>query len=176
MARPYAVVSAAALSLMLAHASPAQTYRESGGSVLSGFVPLTPGAGPLFVPGNPGHVRQAGTTGVDYSANKPSIPNVGASFGSTGPYANYVLIATVPANAFRNTLDIENTSGAQIAIVRDDGGAATGSTPANASVFALGPGSATVGAQGGSYVSQTFKGRAQIYAPSPTAFVAAFAE
>ncbi len=176
MARLYAAVSATALSLMLAHAAPAQTYRDFGGSVLPGFVPITPGAGPLFTPGNPGQVTQAGTTGADYSANKPPIPNVGASFGSTGPYANYVLIATVPANAFRNLVDIENTSGAQIAIVRDDGAAASGAAPANASVFALGPGAATVGAQGGSYVSQTFKGRAQIYAPSSTAFVAAFAD
>lgn len=114
-------------------------------------------------------VTQAGTTGLDYSANKPSIPNVGAAFAASGPYASYVLIATIPADA-RNNVDIENISGAQIAVVRDDGTAAGGAAPANASVFALGGGSAA-GAQGGAWSSQTFKGRLQIYAPSSTAIV-----
>lgn len=114
-------------------------------------------------------VVSAGTTGLDYSANKPALPNIGANFAASGPYASYVLIATVPASS-RNNVDIENISGAQIAIVRDDGTAASSTPPANASVFAIGGGSAA-GAQGGSWSSQTFKGRLQIYAPSSTAQV-----
>ena len=115
-------------------------------------------------------VTQAGTTGLDYSANKPTLPNIGANFAASGTYASYVLIATVPASPSRNNVDIENISGAQIAVVRDDGTAASGAAPNNASVFALGGGSAA-GAQGGSWSSQTFKGRLQIYAPSSTAIV-----
>ena len=115
-------------------------------------------------------VTQAGTTGLDYSANKPTLPNIGANFAASGTYASYVLIATVPASPSRNNVDIENISGAQIAVVRDDGTAASGAAPNNASVFALGGGSAA-GAQGGAWSSQTFKGRLQIYAPSSTAIV-----
>ncbi|MEZ7525200.1 hypothetical protein [Burkholderia vietnamiensis] len=127
--------------------------------------------GPLKVwVANELEVNQAGSTGTDYSANKPTIPNVGAAFGASGPYANYVLVATVPALATRNNVDIENISGAQIAVVRDDGTAANGAAPANASVFALG-GGASAGAQGGAWSSQTFKGRLQIYAPSAAAVV-----
>jgi hypothetical protein len=134
----------------------AQTYRDSGGTV----VPA---------------IGQAGSNGKDYSANPPTPPNIGANFGATGPYANYVLIATVPASATRFLIDVENTSGAQVVIVRDDGVASGGVSPANASIFALGAGSG-VGSQGGSWSSLTFKGRAQIYAPSSMAQVAVFVD
>ncbi len=117
-----------------------------------------------------GSVSATGSVGTDYSANKPTLPNVGANFAASGPYASYVLIATVPASATRNNVDIENTSGAQVVIVRDDGTAASGTAPNNASVFAL-AGGAAVGAQGGSWSSTTFKGRLQIYAPSASAQV-----
>jgi hypothetical protein len=114
-----------------------------------------------------------GTSGLDYSANKPTLPNIGAAqfpVDAGNPYANYYLIATVPASPSRNNVDIENISGAQIAVVRDDGTAASGAAPNNASVFSLG-GGASAGAQGGAWSSQTFKGRLQIYAPSSTAIV-----
>jgi hypothetical protein len=120
-------------------------------------------------------VAPAGSNGKDYSGNQPTLPSVGGAFGSTGSYANYVLIATVPASAARFNIDVENNAGAQIAIGRDDGTAAIGSTPVNASVFALGGGSAA-GAQGGSWSSQTFKGRVQVYAPVGAAQVAVMVE
>ena len=116
-------------------------------------------------------VVPGGTTGLDYSANKPTLPNVGQPFGNTGPYANYVLVATVPASPTRTNVDIENASGAQIAVVRDDGTAASNAAPNNATVFPIG-GGVSAGAQGGGWSNQTFKGRLQIYAPSSTAFVA----
>ena len=59
---------------------------------LTGHLLTTPSntsAAPLYV-------STAGTTGLDYSANKPTLPNVGANFAASGPYASYVLIATVP--------------------------------------------------------------------------------
>lgn len=111
-----------------------------------------------------------GSTGTDASANKPTLPNVGANFVGSGPYASYILISTLAASPTRNNVDVENTSGAQIAVVRDDGTASGGSQPVNASVFSLG-GGASAGAQGGAWSSETFKGRLQIYAPSSGASV-----
>jgi hypothetical protein len=112
----------------------------------------------------------SGSNGQDNSANKPALPNVGAAFAAAGPYASYVLVATVPASATRNKVEIQNISGAQIAVVRDDGTAAAASAPVNASVFALSAG-ASAGAAGGVWSSQTFKGRLQIYALSAAAIV-----
>jgi hypothetical protein len=114
---------------------------------------------------------QAGTYGVDFSANKPALPGVGATFAASGPYASYVLIASAPANASRIAIEVENNSGAQIAIEIDDGTALNGATPNNASVFAL-AGGAGVGTQGGSWGSLVEKGRVQVYAPSASAQVA----
>ncbi len=116
-----------------------------------------------------------GTTGLDFSANKPAIPAVGAAFASGSLYASYVLIATVPASATRASIDIEDDSGAQIVVVRDDGTAASGAAPTNASVFSLSGGSG-VGSQGGSWTSTTFKGRLQVYAPAASAQVAILVE
>lgn len=112
-------------------------------------------------------------TGYDYSnsAGAPALPVLGQPFGGSGPYAGYVLVATAPASASRINIDIENTSGAQIAVVRDDGTAVTGQALNNASVFAL-AGGALPGAQGGSWSSTTFKGRVQVFASGSTAQVA----
>jgi len=65
-----------------------------------------------------GSAASTGSTGLDYSANKPTTPNVGANFGTTGVYANYVLIATVPANPSRFSIDVENTSGSAVRLIR----------------------------------------------------------
>jgi len=106
----------------------------------------------------------AGSTGRDYSAGAPSLPDIGAAFGS-GVYAGYVAVATRAANPTRANIDVENCTGGPIVVVRDDGTAASGAAPANASVFALGGGVAP-GAQGGAWSTTTFKGRLQIYAPT----------
>jgi len=111
--------------------------------------------------------------GTNYSANPPTIPVLGAAqFPSTSgnPYASYYLISTIPASEGRNAVEIQNCSGAQIAVILDDGTAATGAAPNNASVFPL-AGGASVGAQGGAWSSSTFKGRVQIYAPTTAASV-----
>ncbi|MBV8474084.1 MAG: hypothetical protein JO107_14795 [Hyphomicrobiales bacterium] len=165
----------------------AQTYWVTpGGPGVNGAIGMCLNAQGQAIPVGPNcvgatPVGMAGTTGADYSANKPTLPNVSANFGASGVYANYVLIATVPANPSRLSIDVENTSGAQIAIVRDDGTAASGTAPNNASVFALAGGSvpgggSAVGTQGGSWSSQTFKGRVQVYAPSSSAQVVVMVE
>jgi hypothetical protein len=112
-----------------------------------------------------------GSTGSDYSANKPTLPNVGANFAASGVYASYFLVTTVPANSLRSEIEVFNVSGNQVALILDDGTAASSAAPNNATIFALAGGSSN-GAQGGSWISQTFKGRVQVYAPANTAFVA----
>lgn len=102
---------------------------------------------------------------TDWSANKPTLPNIGTAFAASGPYASYVLLATVPFNNARKLIEIENNSGAQIAIIRDPGDAVSGALPATATIFALGGGSGT-GSQGGSWASSTFRGRVQVYGPA----------
>ncbi len=141
-----------ALMALVASTAVAQTHRDSSGTVVQA-------------------VATSGSTGIDASANKPALPNVGSAFGASGPYANYVQVKAIDASAARINIDIENTSGAQIAVVIDDGTATVGAAPVNATVFALGGGSG-VGAQGGSWASATERGRVQIYAPSASAFVA----
>ena len=126
-----------------------------------------------------GAASAAGSAGIDYSANAPALPLIGAAFGSSGPYANYVLVRTIPADPTRKNVDVENTSGAQIVIMRDDGTAPSGGTPTNASLIPLTgatdmSGAGMVGSQGGAWSSATFKGRLQIYAPSSQAQVSAF--
>ena len=114
-----------------------------------------------------------GSKGTDNSANKPAIPLLGAVF-STGTYASYTnLLCTVPVNTTRANIEIVNTSGAQIVVVRDDGTATNGQALNNASVFAIGSGGA-VGSQGGGWNSTTFKGRLQVFGLSSTAQVAVF--
>jgi len=51
-------------------AAQAQTYRDSGGTVLPGVVPIQPGVGPLFTPSNPGNV--AGTFSASLSGFTPT--------------------------------------------------------------------------------------------------------
>lgn len=108
-----------------------------------------------------------GSTGLDFSANQPVLPGVGAAFGASGPYANYVLVRTVPASASRAFVEIDNNSPGPVVVMRDDGTAAAGAAPVRASVFPLAA-AAAAGQQGGAWSSTTFKGRLQIYAPAGT--------
>jgi hypothetical protein len=112
----------------------------------------------------------------DYSANKPTLPAIGAAFGSSAPYANYVLLGTVPADQGRQFLSIQNLSTGLVVLVLDDGTTAVGSVPTatKATVESLAAASVAGGPGGGVYQDH-FQGRVQIYAPSAAAQVAAFA-
>ena len=46
----------AASLFLLSAAAHAQSYQDSGGTYVRGIVPISPGAGPLFTPKNPGVV------------------------------------------------------------------------------------------------------------------------
>ncbi len=71
MARYLASVSAVALTLMLSHVSLAQTYRDSGGTVVQGIVPVGGNqSGPLFTPSNPGSVT--GTFSASFAGFTPT--------------------------------------------------------------------------------------------------------
>jgi hypothetical protein len=119
---------------------------------------------PPFTSHRANQVASAASLGKDFSANKPALPNVGSPFANAGPYASWVLLKTIPKNNDRLCVEIHNTTGAAIAVVRDDGSAAAAAQPVNASVFALAAG-AGVGEQGGIWASQTFRGRLQVYGP-----------
>jgi len=108
-----------------------------------------------------------GSTGHDYSANKPTLPNIGSNFAASGPYASYFLIATVPVTSNRVQVTVVNNAQTQIAVMRDDGTATNGNAPANASVFTL---------ASGQWASPYFKGRVQVFAASSGAQVACFTD
>jgi len=101
---------------------------------------------------------------TDYSANQPTLPNVGSNFAASGPYASYVLLKTVWASNYAS-VNVFNSSTSVIAVVVDDGIAATGSAPTNATVFGLAV-AAAAGGQGGTWTSQFDRGRIQVYGPS----------
>jgi hypothetical protein len=108
-----------------------------------------------------------GSAGADHSVAKPDLPNVGANFGGSGPYASYQLLKTVPANPNRAGVEVFNNSTEQVVVVRDDGVAPGATAPQNATPFALAPAVAQ-GGQGGTWRSTTFRGRLQVYAPAGT--------
>lgn len=108
-----------------------------------------------------GAVNNKKSTGFSYGVNKPPVPDIGGNF-TTGIYAEYVLVATVPASPTRLNVNIENLSGSPIVIMRDDGTASSGSPPNEYEVFSL-EGYYGIGRQGGSWSSNTFIGRLQVY-------------
>ena len=92
-------VSAVALTLTLSHASLAQTYRDSSGSVVQPTVPVGGDrSGPLFTPSNPGHVT--GTFSASFSGFQPTPSYSYQSITTTS--ATYAL-PTGTAVIFYNT-------------------------------------------------------------------------
>lgn len=122
-------------------------------------LPVTPAnsaAAPLYV-------RSAGSTGLDYSANMPTPPNVGANFAASGPYANYVLVDMLPATPTRVAWHFQNASGFDCVLAFDDGTAASGAAPVNASMEPIDPSPRGAAHQGGGDGDSDFKGRIQVY-------------
>lgn len=114
-----------------------------------------------------------GSVGVDYSANEPAFPNIGAAqFPNSGPYALWFLLTTVPANQTRAKIMIDNMSTGPMLVLFDDGTALAGTQPNNSTAFILNP-KVTTGPEGGHFESTTKRGRAQIYSASNTSWVSA---
>ena len=108
-----------------------------------------------------------GSTGTDASLNRPALPNIGAAFAASGPYAGYALVGTVAANPARSYVEVDNSATGPILLLRDDGTAAAGAAPANASLIPL-QAAPQAGGRGDGWSSTTFKGRLQVYAPAGT--------
>jgi hypothetical protein len=102
---------------------------------------------PVLIIGPQG-VVQAGSTGVNFSANAATVPISGL-----------VLLTTVPATPGRAYVEIQNQSAAMVQVVRDDG------LGNNQTSILIASGSAA-GTQGGSWFSATFKGRIRVYGAS----------
>ncbi len=130
---------------------------------------VAPARSTLYTAGN------GGSPGVDIpGANRPTPPNVGANFGSSGTFANYTLYATVPkpvAPVVRYAVRIQNLSTCPVLVLQDDGVVPTGAAPQNASYWVLNPAQAS-GTAGSIYASQTDKGRDQVYVPASCASTA----
>jgi hypothetical protein len=125
----------------------------------------------LSAPSQATYIPQiSGSPGADFSSttNHTALPSaIGATigtstYGGSGPFAAYILVASAAANASRANIDVENISGSQVVVVRDDGTAAAGSAPVNASWFLL-AGGGTGPSQGGAWSSTTFRGRIQLW-------------
>lgn len=86
------------------------------------------------------------TVARDFSANAAAVP-IGA----------FVLLRTIPVNYNRTVVEVQNQSVATIQVVVDIGGGDSGTVT---SILLAGAGAS---AQGGSWYSNTCKGRIRIY-------------
>lgn len=97
------------------------------------------------VPAYIGTVSMAGSTGTDFSSAKPVLAAQ--------------LLATSPVNANRKNIEAQNQSADQLQCVLDDGAGS------NVSVVLL-QSSGGANMPGGSWTSQTFKGRVRLFGPN----------
>jgi hypothetical protein len=108
-----------------------------------------------------------------FFSNPPAlIPAIGANFGSSGPYANYVLLGTVPADAARQDLFAENHSTSVAVLILDDGSTAAGSVPASGKATTMALSAAAVAGGVGGVFADKFQGRVQVYGALSTSQVA----
>ena len=92
---------AGALSLGSAYAF-AQTYQDSGGTIVQGVVPVAPGLGPMFTAARPGYVQ--GSLSASFSGFTPTPAyaslSVGASSSRVGlPAGTVAIVYNTGANA-----------------------------------------------------------------------------
>lgn len=106
-------------------------------------------------------ITQAGSVGADFSGNAPTGPGEATSFSFNS--GTVFLLATVPANQYRDVVEVNNTTGSPVVIVMDDGL----NTAGTVSLFPLAPG-AGANQQGGDWVSQIERGRIRVYGASGT--------
>jgi hypothetical protein len=72
------ILAAAAMALVVC-AAQAQTYHDSGGTIVPGVVPIQPGVGPLFTPSNPGNVAGTFSASLGGFMPTPSYQSLSAS-------------------------------------------------------------------------------------------------
>jgi hypothetical protein len=85
----------------------AQTYQDSGGTIVRGVVPIQPGVGPLFTPANPGKI--SGSFSASLSGFQPTPSYASLSVGATSarvalPGGTVVVVYNTGSNAAYVTL------------------------------------------------------------------------
>lgn len=111
--------------------------------------------------GVPLPVAEAGTIGKDRSANAPVGPGNATSFTFNGVVVH--LLQTIVANPSRLSLEVNNTTGAAIVVVTDDGF----NTGGTVSMFPLAPG-AGANQQGADLTLTDELGRVRIFGATGT--------
>jgi hypothetical protein len=103
------ILPGAAMAAALFSGVPAsgQTYQDSGGTIVRGIVPVTPGVGPLFTASNPGKI--SGSFSASLSGFQPTPAYSQLSVGATSarvalPSGSVVIIYNTGSNAAFVTL------------------------------------------------------------------------
>jgi hypothetical protein len=99
--------AAGAAGLLFGVPACAQTYQDSGGTYVTGVVPIRPGFGPLFTPSNPGNVT--GSLSASFSGFQPTPAYSQLSVGPTSsrvtlPSGTVAIVYNTGANAAYVTL------------------------------------------------------------------------
>jgi hypothetical protein len=77
------LVLTAALAVLFGWAAEAQTYQDSSGTIVPGFVPIQPGVGPLFTSSNPGHVSGSFSASLGGFTPTPSYAQLSSNSTSS---------------------------------------------------------------------------------------------
>ena len=96
------IILAALLAAGVAVPAHAQTYQDSGGTVVPGVVPIQPGVGPLFTSANPGKI--SGSFSASLTGFQPTPSYASLSVGATSnrvalPSGTVVVVYNTGANA-----------------------------------------------------------------------------
>ena len=96
------IILAALLAAGVALSAQAQTYQDSGGTVVPGVVPIQPGVGPLFTSANPGKI--SGSFSASLSGFQPTPSYASLSVGATSsrvalPSGTVVVVYNTGTNA-----------------------------------------------------------------------------
>ena len=106
-------------------------------------------------------VEPLSTKGIDHSSNAPAGPGTATSFTFNGNTVN--LLQTVAVNPNRVAIEVNNTTGAPVVVVTDDGF----NTSGRVSLFPLAPGSGQY-QQGADLTLTTELGRVRIFGTTGT--------
>ncbi len=96
------IILAALVATGVAASAQAQTYQDSGGTVVPGVVPIQPGVGPLFTSANPGKI--SGSFSASLSGFQPTPSYASLSVGATSsrvalPSGTVVVVYNTGTNA-----------------------------------------------------------------------------
>src|SRR5579871_6566703 len=96
------IILAALLATGVAASAQAQTYQDSGGTVVPGVVPIQPGVGPLFTSANPGKISGSFSDSLSGFQPTPSYTSLSVGASSTRvalPTGTVVVVYNTGSNA-----------------------------------------------------------------------------